>query len=55
VVIADAKAATLLPISKARIVHDSIVYSDSLPSYNALAVAGLPASANQSLQALCSR
>jgi transposase len=33
-------AATLLPILKERIVPDSIVYSDSLPSYNALAVAG---------------
>ena len=40
VVIADAKATTLLPILKQRIVPDSIVYSDSLPSYNALAVAG---------------
>jgi transposase len=40
VVIANAKAATLLPILKERIVPDSIVYSDSLPSYNALAVAG---------------
>lgn len=39
-VIADAKAATLLPILKQRIIPDSIVYSDSLPSYNALAVAG---------------
>ena len=40
VVITDAKATTLLPILKQRIVPDSIVYSDSLPSYNALAVAG---------------
>ena len=40
VVIANAKATTLLPILKERIVPDSIVYSDSLPSYNALAVAG---------------
>src|SRR5882724_10590202 len=40
VVIADAKAATLLPILKQRIVPDSIVYSDALPSYNALDVAG---------------
>ena len=40
VVIADAKATTLLPILKERIGPDSIVYSDSLPSYNALAVAG---------------
>ncbi len=40
VVIADARATTLLPILKERIVPDSIVYSDSLPSYNALAVAG---------------
>ena len=40
VVIADAKATTLLPILKQRIVPDSIVYSDSLPSYNALAVSG---------------
>jgi transposase len=40
VVIADAKATTLLPILKKRIVPDSIVYSDSLPSYNALDVSG---------------
>src|SRR5664279_4765176 len=40
VVIANAKAATLLPILKERIVPDSIVYSDSLPSYNALDVSG---------------
>ena len=40
VVIANARAATLLPIMKERIVPDSIVYSDTLPSYNALAVAG---------------
>ena len=39
-VISDAKATTLLPILKQRIVPDSIVHSDSLPSYNALAVAG---------------
>ena len=35
-IIPDAKAATLMPIIKARIAPDSIVYSDSLPSYNAL-------------------
>ena len=40
VVIADAKATTLLPILKQRIVPDSIVYSDALPSYNALDVSG---------------
>jgi transposase len=40
VVIANAKATTLLPILKERIVPDSIVYSDSLPSYNALDVSG---------------
>lgn len=40
VVIADAKASTLMPILKERIVPDSIVYSDSLPSYNALDIAG---------------
>ena len=40
VVIADARATTLLPILKERIVPDSIVYSDSLPSYNALDVSG---------------
>ena len=39
-VIADAKASTLMPILKERIVPDSIVYSDSLPSYNALDIAG---------------
>jgi transposase len=37
-VIPDAKAATLMPIIKDRIAPDSIVYSDSLPSYNALDV-----------------
>jgi transposase len=40
VVIANAKAAPLLPILKEGIVPDSIVYSDSLPSYNALDVSG---------------
>ena len=40
VVIANAKATTLLPILKQRIVPDSIVHSDSLPSYNALDVSG---------------
>ncbi len=40
VVIANAKATTLLPILKEKIVPDSIVYSDSLPSYNALDVSG---------------
>ena len=40
VVITDAKATTLMPILKQRIVPDSIVYSDSLPSYNALDIAG---------------
>jgi transposase len=39
-VIAAAKSATLLPILKQRMVPDSIVHSDSLPSYNALAAAG---------------
>ena len=39
-VITDAKATTLLPILKQRLVPDSIVYGDSLPSYKALAVAG---------------
>jgi len=40
VVIANAKATTLLPILKEKIVPDSIVYSDALPSYNALDVSG---------------
>lgn len=40
VAIANAKAATLLPIIKERIVPDAIVYSDTLSSYNALDVAG---------------
>ena len=40
VVIANARATTLLPILKERVVPDSIVYSDSLPSYNALDVSG---------------
>jgi len=39
-VIADTQAATLVPILKARVVPDSIVYSDALPSDNALDVAG---------------
>jgi transposase len=37
-VIANARAATLLPILKEQIVPNSIIYSDSLPSYNALYV-----------------
>jgi transposase len=37
-VIPNAKASTLLPIIKDRIAPDSIVYSDSLPSYNVLDV-----------------
>ena len=40
VVVTNAKATTLQPILKQRIVPDSIVYSDSLTSYNALDVAG---------------
>ena len=35
-VIPDAKASTLMPIIKERIAPDSIVYSDCMPSYNAL-------------------
>jgi transposase len=38
-IIPDAKASTLMPIIKDRIAPDSIVYSDSLPSYNALDIA----------------
>jgi transposase len=37
-VIPDAKAATLMPIIQRKVVPDSIVYSDCLPSYNALDV-----------------
>ena len=37
-VIPNAKASTLLPIMQRRIVPDSIVYSDCLPSYNVLDV-----------------
>ena len=37
-IIPDAKATTLMPIMKERILPDSIVYSDSLPSYNVLDV-----------------
>src|SRR5450631_3820812 len=40
VVIANATASTLLPILKERIVPDPLVYSDSLPSDNALDVSG---------------
>ncbi len=35
-IIADVKTDTLMPIIKKKIVPDSIVYSDCLPSYNAL-------------------
>lgn len=37
-VIADAKMKTLLPLIKEKVMPDSIVYTDSLPSYNALDV-----------------
>ena len=37
-IIANAKADTLLPIMQTMIVPDSVVYSDSLPSYNVLDV-----------------
>ena len=37
-VIPDAKASTLMPIMQKKIVPDSIVYSDALPSYNVLDV-----------------
>jgi len=37
-IIPDAKAATLMPIMQERIHPDSVVYSDSLPSYNILDV-----------------
>jgi transposase len=37
-VIADAKTETLLPIIKRKVIPDSIVYSDSFRSYNALDV-----------------
>ena len=36
--IADVKKDTLLPIIKKKIMPDSIVYTDALPSYNALDV-----------------
>ena len=35
-IIADAKSKTLIPIIKEKVIPDSIVYTDSLPSYNAL-------------------
>ncbi|HSW73540.1 MAG TPA: IS1595 family transposase [Candidatus Limnocylindria bacterium] len=35
-IIPDAKGKTLIPIIKERVIPDSIVYTDSLPSYNAL-------------------
>jgi transposase len=35
-IISDAKSKTLMPIIKERVMPDSIVYTDSLPSYNAL-------------------
>jgi len=37
-VISDAKSATLIPLIKEKVKPDSIVYTDSLPSYNALDV-----------------
>lgn len=37
-IIPDVKAATLLPIIRKKVKLDSIVYNDSLPSYNALDV-----------------
>jgi len=37
-IIANAKSRTLMPIIKEKIMPDSIVYTDSLPSYNALDV-----------------
>lgn len=37
-VISDAKTKTLMPIIKEKVKPDSIVYTDSLPSYNALDV-----------------
>jgi transposase len=39
-VISDAKTATLLPIIREKVVPDSIVYTDTWPSYNALDVSG---------------
>lgn len=35
-IISDAKSKTLMPIIKEKVIPDSIVYTDSLPSYNAL-------------------
>ncbi len=37
-IIPDAKSKTLMPIIKEKVTPDSIVYTDSLPSYNALDV-----------------
>jgi transposase len=37
-IIPDAKSKTLIPIIKEKVVPDSIVYTDALPSYNALDV-----------------
>jgi len=39
-IIPDAKAATLMPIIQERIMPDSVVFSDSLSSYNVLDVSG---------------
>jgi transposase len=39
-IIPDAKAATLMPIIQERIMPDSVVFSDSLASYNVLDVSG---------------
>ena len=39
-IIPDAKAATLVPIIQERIKPDSVVYTDSLPSYNSLDISG---------------
>ncbi len=51
-VIPDVKSRTLQPILERKIVPDSIVYSDTLSSYNVLDVARLPSPAHQPLQAL---
>jgi transposase len=39
-IISDAKANTWMPIIREKVMPDSIVYTDSLPSYNALDVSG---------------
>lgn len=52
-IISDAKAATLLPIIKEKVIPDSIVYSDSWLGYNVLDALGVQTLSNQSFKVVC--